>query len=173
MIGTSGGSQFERQPAGVRRQERGQSSSLGGVVPTMGTSSPSFACELATAHDGAPHGRDAQGTLSTWSKTLELARAGGGTARITLNTASGEPVELRVTVRGGRVTVLAHVTSRAAETSIRAMQETIARSLAEAGLCLHQLHVRQPGKRQTHLREHLRRHAATPSRREREREETP
>lgn len=173
MIGTSRGSYLERRPRRLEQQGTGSTSSIGGVLPAPNAQSPSFACELATAHDGSTQNRDAKGTLSTWSKALELARAGGGTARITLSTASGEPVELRVTVRGGRVTVLAHVTSRAAETAIRAMQENIARSLAEAGLSLHQLHVRQPGKSQSHLRDHLRRHGTLPSRRERDREERP
>lgn len=166
MIGTSDRSQLERRA-------RGYAETLGGVVPSPNGTGPSFASALATANDGAPQGHDSRDTLTTWTKALELARAGGGTARITLSTASGEPVDLRVSVRAGRVTVLAHVTSRAAESAIRAMQETIARSLAEAGLCLHQLHVRQPGKTQAHLRAHLKRHATLPQRHEREREEMP
>lgn len=173
MIGTSRGYDLDPRSKRLEQESSGAAPSLGGVMPAPSSSAPSFACELATAHDGSSQGRAEGGTLSTWSKALELARAGGGTARITLSTASGEPVELRVTVRGGQVTVLAHVTSRAAETAIRAIQENIARSLTEAGLSLHQFHVRQPGKKQSHLRDHLRRHATLSSRRERDREETP
>jgi hypothetical protein len=104
-------------------------------------SGPSFANELASANDSP-----ARGQMTPWTKALELARSGGGSARITLNIASGEAAELRVTVRNGRVTVLVHVGSRAAESAIRAVQENIARALTESGLQLHQFFIRRPGK---------------------------
>lgn len=101
----------------------------------------SFTTELASAKEQPSSSRP-----NPWIKAMELARAGGGSAKITLNIASGESAEIRVTVRNGRVTVLVHVGSRAAEEAIRTCQDTIARGLGETGLRLHQFFVRQPGK---------------------------
>lgn len=133
----------------AREQRRRKTSSAD--VATSSLFSPgsavggaSFASELASANE-----QPASNRTNPWMKAMELAKAGGGSARITLNIASGETAEIRVTVRAGRVTVLVHVGSRAAEEAIRASQDTIARALTETGLRLHQFFVRRPDKQST------------------------
>jgi hypothetical protein len=75
-------------------------------------------------------------------QTCQLAQSGGGTARVNLGLPSGERVELRVSVRGGAVTVSATVTSAQAQRAVDGLQQQVARALADAGLRLHLFKVR-------------------------------
>lgn len=133
MIGTFGGSPNRRLDERDRRETTASAASvvLQGPVAT-------FATTLASTGPQTPPSPQANGA---WEMARSLALAGGGSARITIDLASGEPAELRVTVRHGRVTVLAQVGTLAAERAIRAIESTIARSLTEAGLHLQQLRV--------------------------------
>jgi hypothetical protein len=130
---------FSQRPKADRRATPATSKNAAAfaVLSDASFGGVTFASELATAND-APRGD----SMSAWNKVLELARAGGGAARITMNIASGEKVDLRVSVRGGLVTVVAHVGSRAAEKAIMDTQDTIARALLETGLKLQRFHVR-------------------------------
>jgi hypothetical protein len=123
----------------IRRTE-----AVAGMARIQAMGGPAFASALAVAAPCANAGTDE--TRSTREavreQTMELARSGGGAARITLTLASGETADIRVHVRDGRVTVLAQVSSPRAEDAIRAAEETIARSLRQAGLSLGRLTVK-------------------------------
>lgn len=122
-----------------RRDELGRGASTGGAGPApISAGDVSFAAEMASTR-GEPGGSTA-GT-DIWQQAMDLTRLGGGSARITLKMGSGEPVELRLLVRGGMVTILARVTDRASESAVRDAQTRIERSLAEAGLRLQRFHV--------------------------------
>ncbi len=122
-----------------RREELGRDASAGGVGPApVAQGDGSFAATMATTRgeaNNSPAGTD------IWQRTMDLARLGGGSVRITLKMGSGEPVELRVLVRSSMVTVLARVGDRASESAVRDAQDRIERSLAEAGLRLQRFHV--------------------------------
>jgi len=139
MIAFSNPTRDHRRQLTEARRRNTDPATCSPLAPGDATTGISFATELASANESPARGREVP-----WAKAIELARSGGGSARIRLNIASGETAELRVTVRSGRVTVLVHVGSRAAESAIRAVQENIARALSESGLQLQSFFVRRP-----------------------------
>jgi hypothetical protein len=125
------------------RSEMERIAATGTIAPAAvaGTAHVAFAAEMARSSGtgGAP------GMVALWQETTALAMAGGGAARITVALGSGEPVDLRVVVRQGQVSVLALVSDQAAEVAIQGASDRIAQALRDAGLSLARFHVQRVG----------------------------
>lgn len=137
MIGSGFGYQVRR-----RNEEKNKPSALSGLSASQNAANgPTFAAEMGVQCQAHQSGMAAAPGL--WKEAVGLALAGGGTAKTTLSLDSGEKVEIRVSVRNGRVTVLAQVRSFLGESAVKACQDKIASALTESGLKLHRFHIRR------------------------------